>query len=241
MIIDDIMHVDYWQESGGEYHEGRAKEIIQMMDDAGINKAVICTTWMPSRKSNNITLEVYQKYPNRFIPFGHVRPVDCEAENELKRIGKELRWKGLKLHQGEFPFPMMESLKSIIKKAEELEIRICLLHCENLKIVNELTQQFPNVTFILAHLGCYSNIGLLDEFCSLARKRDNIYLDTSAVHQYYKIGDAVKMAGANKITFGSDGCVFSPLVELTKIKALKLSKEQEELILGKNISRILRL
>lgn len=241
MIIDDIMHIDYWQESGGEYHEGRAEEIIQMLDDAGIDKAVILTTWMPSRRSNNITLEVYQKYPDRFIPFGHVRPVDHEWESELKRIAKELRWRGLKLHEGEFPHPRKEPLKLTIKKAEEVGIDICLLHCEDLKIVDGLTKEFLNVTFILAHLGCYSNIGLLGECCSLARERANVYLDTSATHQYYKIGDAIKMAGADKITFGSDGCVFSPLVELTKIKALKLSKEQEELILEKNISRILGL
>ena len=80
MIIDGMMHL----EANGEYWDGLFEEVIECYDAAGIDKGVVLATWMPSRESNDLTLAACKKYPDRFIPFGHVRPVD-EWESELKR------------------------------------------------------------------------------------------------------------------------------------------------------------
>jgi hypothetical protein len=50
----------------------------------------------------------------------------------------------------------------------------------------------------------------------------------------------VKRAGARKILFGSDGPWLHPGVEIHKIRLLGLPREQENLILGGNASRLLR-
>jgi hypothetical protein len=196
---------------------------------------------MPSRKSNDITLKAYNKYPDRFIPFGHVRPVDREMQSELMRIGKESKWKGLKLHQGEFPLAIDELLWPILEMAQESGIRICIFHCAKFRIADEISMDFPKITFIFTHLGRSPNYSMLSDYCAIAKQRENVYLDTSVQDHYEVLSEAVKMAGADKLTFGSDGCVHSPLVELTKIKTLKLPKTEEDLILGGNISRILEL
>jgi hypothetical protein len=163
-------------------------------------------------------------------------------QSELMRIGKELKWKGMALHQDEFPLPIEEFLWPIIEKAEDSEIRICILHCQKFKIADQISKDFPEVTFIFTHLGCFLNRSLMPKYCAIVRERGNVYLDTSAQHGHEQILDAVKMAGADKLTFGSDGCVHHrPLVELSMIKVLKLPKKEEDLILGGNISRILGL
>jgi predicted TIM-barrel fold metal-dependent hydrolase len=51
----------------------------------------------------------------------------------------------------------------------------------------------------------------------------------------------VKVAGAHKILFGSDGPLLHPGLELHKIRLLKLSPEDEALVLGGNAQRLLQL
>jgi len=244
MIIDDLMHIDHWRwyDHVGEYAEGQEKKILAMMDDAGVDKAVVLTTWMDSRRSNDITCKAAKEYPDRFIPFGHVRPTDLYWPGELERIGREFGWKGLKIHQGEFPLPIMEPLLIVLSKAREVGIKIVTFHCEMIEVAEKVATEFPELTFIFPHLGCTSGgRPRLPAYCKLARERKNVYLDTSAIQNEEMLGEAVTLAGAANLTWGSDGCVHRPLVELTKIKVQKLPKSDEDLILGGNIARVLGL
>ena len=84
MIIDGMMHLEVF----GTYWEGLIDEVIEHYDYTGIDKGVALTTWTESRASNDRTLGACQKHPDRFIPFGHVRPID-PWEEELKRITQE--------------------------------------------------------------------------------------------------------------------------------------------------------
>src|SRR5438067_10211649 len=72
MIIDGMMHL----EANGQYWDGLIEEVIEHYDAAGIDKGVVLATWMPSRESNDRTRAACRQYPDRFLPFGHVRPVD---------------------------------------------------------------------------------------------------------------------------------------------------------------------
>jgi len=71
-----------------DYWEGLIDEIIVHSDYAGVDKGVVFTTWTPSPESNDRTLAACKKYPDRFIPFGHVRTEDAYWRDELERIGK---------------------------------------------------------------------------------------------------------------------------------------------------------
>ena len=53
------------------------------------------------------------------------------------------------------------------------------------------------------------------------------------------LAQAVQRAGARKILFGSDGPWLHPGVELAKVRALGLSKQDEALILGGNFLRLI--
>jgi predicted TIM-barrel fold metal-dependent hydrolase len=69
----------------------------------------------------------------------------------------------------------------------------------------------------------------------------NVFADTSAVRQFDYIVEAVKRAGPRKLLFGSDGPWLHPGVEIAKIRLLGLSAENEALILGGNILRLLHV
>jgi predicted TIM-barrel fold metal-dependent hydrolase len=109
------------------------------------------------------------------------------------------------------------------------------------EVIDMLAPQYPEVNFIVAHLG--SNT---DDFRAhqqvvyqLARY-PNVFADTSAVRQYDYIVEAVKRAGPQKLLFGSDGPWLHPGVEIEKIRLLGLPLEKEALILGGNVLRLLR-
>lgn len=241
MIIDDLMHIDHWrwQDHTAEYADGQEEKILAMMNDASVDKAIVLTTWMDSHRSNDITYSAAQKYPDRFIPFGHVRPIDLYWPAELERIGRKFGWKGLKIHQGEFPLPIMEPLLPVLAKAREVGIKVVTFHCEMFEVAEKVATEFPELTFIFPHLGCLRDRPRLPAYCRLAHERKNVYLDTSAIQNEEMIGEAVTLAGAANLIWGSDGCVHRPLVEIAKIKVQKLPKVDEDLILGGNIARVL--
>ena len=247
-VIDGMMHL----EVSGRYWEGLIDEVIPHYEKAGIDKGVILTTWTPSRKSNDRTLQAYEKYPDRFIPFGHVRPQDKDWQSELQRVS-EPPWKGLKLHENELKAnerDLKESARTVIGKAAGLGIRLVKVHLVDYEIIEELTREISEVTWILPHLGCYCKWEQMRRFCELARDRKNVYLDTCAVSAYYNFGRAIEWAGVEKITFATDGFQFSPIVEKAKIETLKLptpfrtpllTDEQMAKILGGNMARLLEM
>jgi uncharacterized protein len=103
-----------------------------------------------------------------------------------------------------------------------------------------LAQEYPEVPFIIPHLGSFADdwraqLGLIDH---LVRHR-NVYGDTSGVRRFDLLDQAVKRAGAHKVLFGSDGPWLHPGVELEKVRLLGLPEDQEALVLGGNLLRLI--
>jgi predicted TIM-barrel fold metal-dependent hydrolase len=103
-----------------------------------------------------------------------------------------------------------------------------------------LAQQYPDVNFILPHLGSFADdwaaqMALIDH---LARHR-NIYTDSAGVRRFDLLERAVKRAGAHKLLFGSDGPWLHPGLELEKIRLLHLAPADEALVMGGNFLRLI--
>ena len=104
-----------------------------------------------------------------------------------------------------------------------------------------LAPQYPDVNFIIAHLGSNTDDFRAHQQVAYQLARyPNVFTETSGVRQYDYIVEAIKRAGPRKILFGSDGPWLHPGVEIQKIRLLGLPPEKEALILGGNISRLLR-
>jgi predicted TIM-barrel fold metal-dependent hydrolase len=244
-VIDAHMHL----ESYGIYWEGLEDEIIEHYDYAGIDKGVVFTAWTPSRESNDRTLAACRKHPDRFIPFGHVRTTDPDWPAELERIGR-LGWKGIKLHQSEISRgpDLEERTRSVVKKAADCGINVVLYHLEDAEMIDRLAEGFPDVHWIIPHMGSSEKLDEMKRYCELAKRRDNVFLDTSGA-QYHRFGQQIQWAGADKIVFASDGFWFNPAVERAKIEILqlptpfrtpKLTDPELAMILGGNLARILQ-
>jgi len=242
-VVDAHMHIEY-----------EDPDLIYAMErEAGVDRAVIWSIWNPSRESNDLTLKAYEKHPGFFIPFGHIRPSDRYWRSELRRVAVDLGWKGLKLHLGEFTasHPQrvkdlssryfkgvdVESLFEVVGEAQDYGLILVIDFSGRYDIAEDIVREFRRKPIIIPHLG--GDIRFLERFCRLSRMYEHVYLDTSFIHVYRVISEAVALAGVDKLVWGSDGYWMHPAVELMKIKILKLRKEDEEVILGGNILRIL--
>jgi len=246
MIIDGMYHL----EMCGAYWEGLIEEVLEYYDAAGIEQGVVTTTWTPSRESNDRTQLACRTYPDRFHPMGHVRPED-DWKAELKRITGDFGWKALKLHQGELKRggpDMTATTRAILEEAAGLGIRMVKIHLVDYEAMETLTREFPQVTWILPHMGCWDRWQDMGRYCDLARERANVFLDTCAVDAYFDFGQMFERAGFDKITFATDGPMFSPLVEKAKVDTLRLptpyrtarlTDDAYDQIMGGNMARLL--
>ncbi|HYA23665.1 MAG TPA: amidohydrolase family protein [Terriglobales bacterium] len=205
---------------------------------AGIHKTIITAPFHSDyAKANEQTARLVAHYPGRLIGFAFVH-----AKRDAGRIFRMVEYavrhwafRGIKVH-GHEAMPTRE----VCETAKALRVPILVDITSRFEVVDMLAPQYPEVNFIVAHLG--SNT---DDFRAhqhvvyqLARYR-NVYADTSAVRQYDYIVEAIKHAGPQKILFGSDGPWLHPGVEIHKIRLLRLPPEQEALVLGGNVLRLL--
>jgi uncharacterized protein len=107
-------------------------------------------------------------------------------------------------------------------------------------VVELLAQEYPDVDFIIPHLGSFADdwgaqLALIDHLV----RHPNVHTDTSGIRRFDLLEQAVQRAGARKILFGSDGPWLHPAVELAKVRALELSREDERLVLGGNLLRLI--
>jgi predicted TIM-barrel fold metal-dependent hydrolase len=148
------------------------------------------------------------------------------------------RWgfRGMKVH-GFQGMPTRE----ICETARALRLPVLVDVASRPEVVDMLAPEYPDVNFIIAHLGSFTDDWKAHQqvVYQLARY-PNVYADTSGVRQFRYLVQAIKSGGAGKLLFGSDGPWLHPGLELHKIRLLGLPPEQEKLVLGGNIIRLLR-
>ena len=104
--------------------------------------------------------------------------------------------------------------------------------------VAECVEKYPELAVIMAHMGGETYV---DDAIKLAKKIGNIVLDISVQPYITKIKEAIEVVGAERIVYGSGGPHVHHVIPLMNVKLLELPKEQEDLILAKNIMRILKI
>ncbi|TKJ36784.1 MAG: amidohydrolase [Planctomycetes bacterium B3_Pla] len=206
----------------------RAKQV-------GIDKTIIFpinnTTY---RQANEEIASYVKRWPDRFIGFAKhdSRTEAGKIRNMLRHEVRELGLRGLKLHG--------VPSKEMVETAAELSIPI-LFHPPKVDDSLDVVESNPEVSFILAHLGCFASRNWREHVRAIeaAKRLANLHLDTSSVVFFKHLEQAAHELPAEKLLFGSDGPLVDSRVELYKIKLLDLPPEKERLILGGNILRLL--
>ena len=240
-IIDSHTHVDEF-EAFGWFDPPEA--IIELMDEAGIEKAIAMTyADAPVLKADALRYihNACKKYPDRLIPYARINPHAENAAALLEEALVDLEMKGLKIHQESVTAAAHhDSIIRLVKKAARFDAP-SLFHSgdEALSLPQQFTklaEAAPEATVILAHMGGYHHT---EDAIRVCEKYENLLVDTSACPYPDKIKEAIERLGAHRVLFGSDGPGCNHKLELQKIRRIGLSEKEERMVLHDNIASIL--
>ena len=200
---------------------------------AGIAKTIVFPLFHSDYAQANAQLaRIAARYSTRLIGFAFVH-----AARDAGRIFAMVecavtRWgfRGIKVHGHE-----AMATREVCETARAFRLPLLFDVAGQAYVIDMLAPQFPDVNFIIPHLGSFADDWRVhQQVVDQLVRFPNVYGDTSGVVQ------AVKRAGPHKVLFGSDGPWLHPGVELHKIRMLGLPQHKEALILGGNALRLLR-
>lgn len=255
--------------------------LVSEMDDANIDKTVIFGVdyeylfrgEVSYREYNDMVAGYVNKYPDRLIGFAAIDPRrGKKAIQELDRCIEDLGFKGVKLWPLTGFYPDEKEFYPFYERIQDLGVTILFhtgmgpsktyLKYNRPMYVDTVAVDFPDINIIMAHMGD----PWVNEGITVATKNPNVYLDISGLEPIFRnapfaffqnLLEAKMSCGIDKILFGSDWPLFSPLVSLQEyvegIKKMKLpppikmmgmpdfTTEESDRILGGNAQKLLDL
>jgi uncharacterized protein len=207
---------------------------------SGIDKTVVVAPFHSDyAKANAQVGRIVARYPGRLLGFAVVHSTrDAGRIHEVvSHAVQHWGFYGMKVH-GHDAMPTRE----VCEAARSLHLPLMVDVVGRAHVVEMLAPQYPDVNFIIPHFGSFQDDWRAQQqVVDQLVRHPNVYADTSGVRRFDYIVQAVQRAGAGKILFGSDGPWLHPGVELAKVRVLHLSPEEEKLVLGGNLLRLIRM
>jgi len=246
MIID--VHAQLGRHPLFEF-EQTVEEVLADMEKYGIDKTFLHPVpRMRFQEANDSVAKAVEQYPDRFVGFFNVNPMDPKASEEFDRA-MDLGLKGLMLDL-EFHFSMErplppgdKKLPPLFEKAVEHNLPV-LISIPNIRVghghdnalqmyrgLDELMGRFPEVRTMVDLFWP----GIVE----LCRRHPNLYVDTAGASAG-RVSDLVSRLGATRQLFGSNSPRYHPGNHMQTIKWARISPEQRRLILGGNAERIFK-
>ncbi|MFP4608822.1 MAG: amidohydrolase family protein [Candidatus Natronoplasma sp.] len=214
-----------------------AEEIIESMDEHGIEKAIVFANPCVGDKypeMNDQISEAVDDFPDRLIGFGRVDPRRGEeAVSEVERCS-EMGMEGIKLHPYVETFrPDHPNFEKVFETVYENDL-ILLPHTGDGFSApgywKTVLEERSDMKMILAHLneGCIS----------VAEDHDNVFVDTSGT-RVYMLEHAVEKI-PDKLVFGSDHPYLNYEVQKTVVKAADITEKKKRNIFIDNLEDLLQ-
>ena len=192
---------------------------------------------------NEYVYELKSKIGERMIQFVWITAGIKHPSEYLDRKLAEWNFKGVKLHQCWETFSVdSDFFREVAMWSENNDLPL-FIHLFSDKEVGHLInykRKHPKLKLIVAHLI------RLELFIAQNFKDENLYFDTSTVSLIsdYRLKKAIEFIGADRVLFGTDtpyGGKDNIKRNIDRIKRLKISNENKDLILGLNMKRLLKL
>jgi uncharacterized protein len=239
MIIDLHCHAGKGDGLTGPWDTSAPLErYLRRAERAGIQRTVIFPTFHSDYAvANREVARIVASRPDRFEGFAFVHPdrdrgrIREMVQEAVERFG----FSGIKAHKRD-----ARITREICEVAARFALPVMYDIVGEVSIVELLAREYPQVPFIIPHLGSFADdwrvqLAMIDH---LAR-HPNVYTDTSGVRRFDFLEQAISRAGAKKILFGTDGPWLHPGLELAKVHALRLPPAEERLVLEGNLRRLL--
>lgn len=225
--------------------DGRLVHLLESAAKNNIDKLIVCATATKHTQVKMINDYVSSLINDQILGFGTLHPDFPDIETEIDRM-IELGLSGIKLHPifQNFKIDEEKALKMFEKIGGKLPVLIHLgdknSDASSPKRLSNVMDKFPEIVFIGAHLGGYSEWEEAKEF--LYGK--NIYFDTSSSMRFMEPEDArklIRLHGADRVLFGTDYPLSNHKYEIECMEKLKLTKAEYEKIYWKNAYKLFNI
>ena len=246
MVIDSHVHLKHGNAEATEY---RPEAIVEVMDAAGIERSVVFAMSTTTRRSIEMAAEAAAAFPERLIPYVYaLASFERPALDELREAIDRLGFRGIKIHRGECRLTEYV-IDPVLRLASERGVPCLVDFGGDLQAAQRMARSFPDLKLIVAHFGLYlaSRPEQIEPFIALAEECPNVWLDASGVLLGWKITEAARRVGAERVLFGTDGPYPRPdevglaRRAVRQIRDLELPERDRELILGGSIAALLGL
>ena len=204
---------------------------------AGIARTVLLPAFDSDyRQANRRLARIVASQPGRFLGYAMV-----DAARDAGRVAGMVReaveaygFCGIKVHRHDARIS-----REICEVARAHSLPVLYDVMGEVSPVELLAREYPDVAFIIPHLGSFSDdwrahLALIDQLV----RHPNVHTDTSGVRRFDFLVEAIRRAGPRKVLFGTDGPWLHPGLELDKVRALGLSPADEALVTGGNLLRL---
>jgi uncharacterized protein len=223
-------------------------ELIANMDANGVDMVVGFPKANPHtdyRIENERIIAAMKQHPARIVAFARINPYfgakvvadvhDYASKGALGLKIHPLRdFSGNRVNDPELMFPIVE--------AAQQEKLLLLVHSGNSwncapTLIADLARNFPRANFVIAHSAGFEGH---QEAIAVMRHQDNLYVDTASNGYPDITTNVVRALGPERVIYGSDHPTLPFGFELGKVvKYAGLNSDQLDLILGKNLTRLL--
>lgn len=239
MIIDCHCHAGKGDRLTGPWDTDAPLGLyLKRAEAAGIDKTVIFSPFHSNYgQANANTARIVKQYPDRFIGFAfvHTQRDRGRIYQLIERAVTHWGFQGIKAHRMD-----AAATRELCEAARAFHLPLLYDPAGQVDLIELLASQYPDVNFIIPHLGSFTDdwrahLRVIDQIARFP----NVYTDTSGVRRFDYVVQAIQRGGAHKVLFGSDGPWLHPGLELHKIRLLYLPPEQEALVLGQNLLRLI--
>lgn len=236
-----------------------ADDLVQSMDEAGIDSSVALGIGWKNRDlclgHNDYMIESHHKYGKKIIPFCSVQPMEGDSSYyEIERCVKagiagigELRpdLQGLLDKDISVWNPVMEAARKwdlpvLIHSSEPVGHSYAGKGEVSLQYLYRLLCAFADIKIVLAHWG--GGMIFYSLMPEMTKTLMNTYFDTAATSFLYRpeiFTTAFKLAGKEKVLFGSDYPLISHSRAIKYLYSLNLQSDELEAITEDNASALL--
>jgi predicted TIM-barrel fold metal-dependent hydrolase len=238
-----------------------AEELLDSMDACGIDVSVIQNIgWVNDDlcvESNDYILEKAARYSGRLLGFctcqprsrdSSLREVERCLQGGARGIG-EMRpdIQGYDLSDAEVMNPLVKysmrhGMIFTLHASEPVGHQYAGKGTMHPKALYEFACQYPELTFVTAHLG--GGLPFYEAMTEVADRLKNVYYDTAAIPLLYKpvvVKSLTDILGDRKILFGSDWPLISQSRVLGFIMESGISTGTLDLITNRNAKKLLKL
>lgn len=260
-IIDAHAHVRFGGNDGLRPDQPVGTGDLRRLDAAaGIDRsALIVMNWSgdvaATRAKNDGVIAAVAADPTHFYPIASVHPADGDqALAELERVAK-LGVKQIKLHPNSQEFDVADpAVARVTARCGELGLAVLFdsfnpLDPGQLGKLLALSMKQPGTKFVFAHMG-FSQFRETGVYALLKKMGTpgNVWFDLSAIAVFYagspvqdELVWTMRRIGMDRILFGSDWPTETPANALAAVRALRLTPEEQRMVLHDNIVGLLQL